>query len=517
MHLRLAITQKLVPGAFVGAVLTGGLLAAPQVSQNHQPAATHQDQFALDALVQGGQNSGAFTQAFDAGSDQFSLDFNVLDGVGANVGNGQIFTRVPRPDLSGPGQWAQHVPQRVTGPNGQSCESCHGVPFTDGSGAISSNVMRDPLRLGSPAQMIQRNTPHTFAPGAVQRLAEEMTEHLHAERDAGVNSACQSQAPVVVPLSAKGISFGSITIVPQAGQPCQYTVDNSQLSGVDADLVVKPFQWKGSTATLREFSRNAFNNELGLQAIELVGAGSDGDFDGVTDEITAGDITAMAIYLAAQPRPVNKLELDTFGLLETPLTPAEKASINTGKRLMGQFGCTACHVPVFRIDTPIYSEPSQSPDYRDTVLPSGANPLALGIDPASAITFDLTADQPDNQIFDPVSGQLIVHLGALEKTPAGVGLIRPYGDLKRHDMGPGLAESIDEIGTGASTFMTENLWGVGSTAPYLHDGRATTLTEAILAHGGEALASRNAFNSASASQQGDLIAFLDSLILFVNE
>ena len=84
----------------------------------------------------------------------------------------------------------------------------------------------------------------------------------------------------------------------------------------------------------------------------------------------------------------------------------------------------------------------------------------------------------------------------------------------RDDIGAGLAENIDEVGTGASVFLTENLWGVGSTAPYLHDGRATTLTEAILEHGGEATASRNAFTSLTTSKQLDVIAFLDNLVLF---
>ena len=86
--------------------------------------------------------------------------------------------------------------------------------------------------------------------------------------------------------------------------------------------------------------------------------------------------------------------------------------------------------------------------------------------------------------------------------------------LELHDMGPGLAESIDEVGSGASVWMTKELWGVGSTAPYLHDGRATTLTEAILEHGGEAAPSRQAFEGLSATRQADLIAFLESLVLF---
>src|SRR5262249_58023717 len=93
------------------------------------------------------------------------------------------------------------------------------------------------------------------------------------------------------------------------------------------------------------------------------------------------------------------------------------------------------------------------------------------------------------------------------------GLGALYGDLKRHDMGPELAEVIDEVGTGASVFMTENLWGVGATAPYMHDGRATTLTEAILEHGGEGSASRAAFRALTTQEQLDMLLFLDNLTL----
>ncbi len=81
-------------------------------------------------------------------------------------------------------------------------------------------------------------------------------------------------------------------------------------------------------------------------------------------------------------------------------------------------------------------------------------------------------------------------------------------------MGTKLAEAIDEAGTGASTFLTRNLWGVGSTAPYLHDGRATTLTEAILEHGGESAASLSAFMARSLAEKQALIAFLNNQVLF---
>ena len=100
---------------------------------------------------------------------------------------------------------------------------------------------------------------------------------------------------------------------------------------------------------------------------------------------------------------------------------------------------------------------------------------------------------------------------------AGTGIVRLYGDLKRHDMGPGLAEQIDELKdpkSGPSIWLTENLWGVGSTAPYLHDGRATTLTEAILEHGGESQAAHDAFVALSAADKKDVITFLNNQIIF---
>jgi cytochrome c peroxidase len=69
--------------------------------------------------------------------------------------------------------------------------------------------------------------------------------------------------------------------------------------------------------------------------------------------------------------------------------------------------------------------------------------------------------------------------------------------------------------------MTENLWGVGSTAPYMHDGRATTLAEAILAHAAsdndnasEARASRAAYRALPPRDKRALIAFLENLVLF---
>src|SRR3982751_4793160 len=62
--------------------------------------------------------------------------------------------------------------------------------------------------------------------------------------------------------------------------------------------------------------------------------------------------------------------------------------------------------------------------------------------------------------------------------------------------------------------MTTALWGVGTTAPYGHDGRSINLNEVILRHGGEAQSASSAYAALSTTDRDDLLAFLNSLILF---
>ncbi len=91
------------------------------------------------------------------------------------------------------------------------------------------------------------------------------------------------------------------------------------------------------------------------------------------------------------------------------------------------------------------------------------------------------------------------------------GAIPAYTDLLLHDMGVGLADGIEQLLATGSEFRTQPLWGVSAVGPYLHDGRAETLEAAILAHGGEALAARNAFAAFTDQQRDDVIEFLLSL------
>jgi hypothetical protein len=226
-------------------------------------------------------------------------------------------------------------------------------------------------------------------------------------------------------------------------------------------------------------------------------------------------MTALAVYLAAQPRPTTKLELAALELIE-PLPAEEVAAIGRGQQLFAQVGCAQCHVPQLRIDDPVFREPSRNPIFRDAAFPAGQDPVVRGVDPRYPVAFDLTRDQPDNLVRDDAGG-VVFRLGSFTRDARGRAVVELYGDLKRHDMGPGLAEAIDDVGSGPASFLTENLWGVGSTAPYLHDGRATTLTEAILEHGGESARSRDAFLARPVAERRALVAFLDNLVLFKME
>lgn len=95
--------------------------------------------------------------------------------------------------------------------------------------------------------------------------------------------------------------------------------------------------------------------------------------------------------------------------------------------------------------------------------------------------------------------------------------IRPHTDLLLHDMGPGLADSMAEGGVSGAEWRTAPLWNIGLTAGaaggegYLHDGRARTIAEAILWHGGEAEQAKENFRNMPAADREALVKFIRSL------
>ena len=111
------------------------------------------------------------------------------------------------------------------------------------------------------------------------------------------------------------------------------------------------------------------------------------------------------------------------------------------------------------------------------------------------------------ELFDSI-GCADCHVPAL-KGPNG--LIPAYTDLLLHDMGEKLADGFAQADAKGSEFRTQPLWGLAATDPYLHDGRAATVDEAIRWHGGEGDRARKNYEDLSEQDREDLLAFLETL------
>jgi CxxC motif-containing protein (DUF1111 family) len=86
--------------------------------------------------------------------------------------------------------------------------------------------------------------------------------------------------------------------------------------------------------------------------------------------------------------------------------------------------------------------------------------------------------------------------------------IHPFTDLLLHDMGPGLADGIQQGSATGSEFRTMPLWRVADRVHFLHDGRAPTLVDAIKAHGGQAAGAKAMFEALGGTDLQALMNFL---------
>ncbi len=457
-----------------------------------------------------------FEELFILGDEIFETQFNSIDGVGIlELPDGtplpSRFSRVP------PGGG------RFTGPNGQACNGCHNTPFGTSAGSASSNVLQDPA-LDGVGPFNLRNTPSLLGSGLVQRLAEETTTELLGILDTAVAAAAPAGPVVTLDLVAKGISFGRISTSRDAGGAL--TVDTTEVEGVAPDLVVRPFGLKGNSPSVREFSRGAAFFELGMQGDELVAKDpqqrTDPDADGVEGELSVGDVTAIVVYVAAQETPTTVDRMVRDGRM-TPPGSAFAAQTDRGRELFAQIGCERCHVPELRLIDTLFEEPTARADghYFDADLLLDAPDL----DPTRPFRFDLARQGDFPRPTPHASGGLRVQL---------------FGDLRHHNMGAHLADpqetpvvtaSGSDLMVGGSpvtvprsTFVTAELWGVGSTGPWLHDGRAGSLGEAIELHGvdnppigpdrSEAQDERDNYVTLSDVDREAVVTFLKSLILF---
>lgn len=472
---------------------TSWVLVAQIGEPNLPPGPTH-NQIA-SGLVNG---SLSLDEVRRRGLAVFATPFNTFDGLGDGPFDpAETNTRAfgMRPTLQGNGQFL-----RVNGLDAQSCNECHTIvsngtnPPTLGFGGVGGAVQNAiimptlidvadsaddrvsfvaghdpslPLVFDGTADYNGRfaNPPFLFGGGGVELVGKEMTADLQALLDV----AQSSPAGTVVSLDTHGVNFGYLTSlgggdVDLSGiEGIGFTPEVNEERTPEEVLIVRPFGRKGENFSMRDFDRGAMQFHFGMQPVEVVGANFDADGDGVKNEVTIGSMTALHIFDVTNPRPAM-----------APLS----VDARVGFDRFVELGCSYCHMPV--IETYSRFVPLAHPE---------------------------VPDDPWANVYTEID---LVEVG-FEPAPGGGVFVPLFADLKRHNMGPGLEEDLEGAEIPNTDFTTARLWGIADTAPYIHDGRATTLFQAIFAHGGEAQSARDAFLALGAGNQKKVIAFLQSL------
>jgi hypothetical protein len=401
-----------------------------------------------------------------------------------------------------------------------SCAACHGRPR--GSAGFGGDVVTRPD---------SRDAPHLFGLGLQEQLADEMTTALRAIRAEALNQAAASEMAATLPLVAKGVNFGTITANPDL------TLNTSGVVGVDPDLRVRPFFAHGGTISIREFLVGAFNAEMGLESFDqdLITAANGADVTTPSGMVLSGSIDKIEIAPVGSPTedgdldeavdeiPESIVDFEEFYLLHyfkagTQVTPTNSSAVTMGRATFTAIGCNSCHRPTFTIanDRRIADLETNFSEFNPAMPMTSGNPLNRMF--ANAMTFFVEVNDVPGSM--PDGGMPIPGLPTLKNRVAHSFVVRNiFTDFKRHNLGDNFAERNYE-GTLTTLLITEPLWGVGTTAPYGHDGRSDTLEDVILRHAStagstsEANASAVAFAALSPTAKSFVIDFLQSLVLF---
>ncbi|MCJ8298206.1 MAG: hypothetical protein MJK13_04615 [Pseudomonadales bacterium] len=406
----------------------------------------------------------------------FNAKFTALDGAGRPASTSAEIPVKKRVDLT-PAMF------RTSGPDSNACVGCHNQPGSGGAGEFvvnvfaSSGVVNVDFDTLEPQFSNERGTPHLHGSGLVELLAREMSADLQEIRRAAVESARSQQQRISVKLITKGVDFGELSVNPDG------FIDIAKIQGVDHDLIIRPFSQKGVFTSLRQFSINAMNAHHGIQSNERWGKQwtnrDDFNEDSFTAEISSGDLTAISLYQATLPTPVQKFA-------EHPLLQEAAAQ---GEQLYRQAACNQCHMQTLPLASLSFAEPG----------PYNAAGNLRQTDVAAVYRYEI-----DSQ--------------GLDRDQQGNWLVPIFSDLKRHVIAdvhkPHFAnERLSQRFIAIDEFMSAKLWGVGSTAPYGHRGDVSTLMEVILHHGGEAQGARKKFEAFSDLQRRKVVEFLKSLQL----
>jgi hypothetical protein len=427
-----------------------------------------------------------------------------------------------------------------------SCGACHNVPYRDAGAGMTI-----PKNGGT-----GRNSPHLFGGGLLEMIGMQMRLQALAiadtNRDGWISMAESKGKRCLIRNVPRGIGgegveidFGSFEDLDGDGYPdlnpiffpifvdkdgkripFARNLNSPDVAGYTLQVQVfgfghlyMPFRPPVST-TLRAFTATPFDIHAGLQSCDpttftsrhqdglglVSNAGAqqfvneagkdrgavrgptgiskdDPDRDGYCEEITEGDLDMVEWYLLNHPAPARGRKT--------------KDSLR-GEKLFQEIGCTSCHVP----DWQLFAHNPGGRDYTERY-------------DGDRRFFDLQVAY--NEKTERLEGR-VQTLGERRGkrwlpgrqawTVRGV-----YSDFKYHDVGPDFYQ-MQFDGSMVKQWRTTPLWGVGTTAPYGHDGASLDLDAVIRRHGGKALRSRQAYLALGEDDRRQVVCFLQNLILY---
>ncbi|HZZ78511.1 MAG TPA: di-heme oxidoredictase family protein [Gemmataceae bacterium] len=435
-----------------------------------------------------------------------------------------------------------------------SCGTCHNTPYRDGGAGMTMS------KNGGTG----RNTPHMFGGGLVEMIGMQIRLQAYAiadtNRDGWISKEEAKGKRLVIYNLPEGepgrvaIDLGTFEVnkagmpglnpviypvfVDKNGQRVAYAknLNHPEVAGYQIEVQVfgwgvlyMPFRPPTST-TLRAFTSAPFEIHSGLQAHDPTGYNSvkrdahalvsnpgcqqfitaaskdrggvraptktglpgisldDPDRDGYCEEISEGDMDMAEWYLLNHPSPARG---------------RQTSETRAGEKLFAQIGCATCHVPDWKLE-------AANPNAKDYTQKYDGDRRFFDLQVAfndKTHRLEGKVEYLVNKVKGPKGGERMVpKRGAY--TIRGI-----YSDFKFHDVGEDFYQ-IQFDGSVVKKWKTMPLWGIGSTAPYGHDGANLDLDSVIRRHGGEALDSRVAYTKLSDREQNQLIAFLNSLVLY---
>jgi CxxC motif-containing protein (DUF1111 family) len=304
---------------------------------------------------------------------------------------------------------------------------------------------------GLPFQLAQRNTPALFGVGLVESIKPEI-----------IRRTAEAQRK-----------------------------EHPDLAGLPADGGAGRYGWRGHVPALDRFVRTACAEELGMRVHNDAGGIQDQPpwpVDGsakvsrTTPPVDLSDeqVAELVAFVRSLPRPRETVPADS----------AARREVEAGRELFAEVGCAVCHVPDMGPVDGIYSDMllhDMGPAFADRV----------------AAPIDLVPPQVYSETH--IRGELnVIRTGSY----SGMSMTRTLVPMITTAV---LPPSLNDMTKATQAFRTPALWGVADSAPYLHDGRANSLDEAIRLHGGQSKGVADRYMGLLEKDRSLLLAFLGTL------